>query len=161
MGKAFCSLQGKLGLGFPPARPVEKYKGSEAVLCSAPRSFPGPENTKRTPATEQTPETERAFPYLGPRGVWEAVGVAAAGAAREGVGTGRCVDSCQPPWSRTSAAHRASPAEMGAGAQERTVRPLEQKQARPPLHTQPGCNCGSCPPDPCGRKAGVGGFKGE
>lgn len=49
MGKAFCSLQGKLGLGFPPARPVEKYKGSEAVLCSAPGSFPGPENTKRTP----------------------------------------------------------------------------------------------------------------
>lgn len=49
-------------------------------------------------------------------------GVAAA--AGEGAGTGRCVDSCQSPWSRTSGAHHVSPAEMDPRDHEKTMRQL-------------------------------------
>ena len=52
----------KLGLGFPPARPVENYKGSKAALCSAPGAFPGPGNTERTPETNlYLPGAERSL----------------------------------------------------------------------------------------------------
>lgn len=91
----------------------------EARLPSAMRAG-SPWARKTHGGTGNTP----ASTYLGRRGVWEAVGVGVAGAAGEGAGTGRCVDSCQSPWSRTSGARPVSPAEMGTCAQEKTVRPL-------------------------------------
>lgn len=96
-------------------------------------SFWAPENTERN-------RKRRDRAYLGRRGVWEAAGAGAAAAAGAGAGTGRRVDSCRSPWSRTSGAHRASPAEMGTGAQEEPVRPLGAQMLpahRSPQHTSP------------------------
>lgn len=98
----------------------------EARLPSAMRAG-SPWAPKTHGGTGNTP----ASTYLGRRGVWEAVGVGVAGAAGEGAGTGRCVDSCQSPWSRTSGARPASPAEMGTCAQEKTMRPLGAELGRP------------------------------
>lgn len=132
--RRFADCREKLGLGFPPARPVENYKESKAALCSPQGFFLGPGKHR------EKPETERACAYLGRRGVWEAAGAAVAAAAGAGAGTGRRVDSCRSPWSRTSGAHRASPAEMGTGAQEEPVRPLGAQMLPPhcsPQHTSP------------------------
>lgn len=148
MGKAFCRLQGKVGPWLPSCSASGKLQRKQGcpLLCS--RVLPGPENTKRTP------ETERAFTYLGRRGVGEAVGAGAVGAARVGAGTGRCVDSCRSPWSRTSGAHRASPAEMGRCPTEDREATGSRNGPTPPTPSQAGTRDPS--PRPRGRKAGVG-----
>lgn len=72
--------------------------------------------------------------------------MAVGGAVGEGAGTGRCVDSCQSPWSRTSGALHASPAEMGTGAQEKTMRQLGAETGPP--HPLPAwLELGVLPPD--------------
>lgn len=102
------------------------------LLCSL--VFPGPRKTERNP------EPERAWTYLERRGVWEAVGAGVVGAAGEGAGTGRCADSCRSPWSRTSGAHRAPPAEIGTGARdnEATACPHGTRPRPPDLDRKTG-----------------------
>ena len=59
--RRFADCREKLGLGFPPARPVENYKGSKAALCflasrePASQVLPGPRKTRRETGTRAEP----------------------------------------------------------------------------------------------------------
>ena len=135
MGKAFCRLQGKVGPWLPSCSASGKLQRKQGCPLLSSGVLPGPRKTQR-----ETGNTEQACAYLGRRGVWEVAGAGVVVAAGAGAGTGRRVDSCRSPWSRTSGAHHVSPAEMGTGAQEKPVRQLGAQMLPPhrsPQHTSP------------------------